>query len=1847
MAEEIYEIFDPKNPKRKIKITVVDGQFPTDAEIDSMFKELYPEKVKPAESKPVAAQPKPSLPVVAPSSSAKPLPLPAFGTGGKTEPAFGIPTGSTLGTFGQLPATQRPSVPEQVLRKQPISELTAMTPKERAEFTGSMPAKERAQRSEQGSIQGYINKWLTGSRPESLAYQKFIDYANASGDVERAKALEGLSDLGKVAFKQRLSELERERDRSLAPLTSMVTPWLLETTMPGTTGRAAADVYRTINELGGGLPSTPLNVANAMLTGARSSATLLSNATVGNLLGRTEGMPGYLPLGFDPRGAMLPPIEAGSSITGGGMTLRRIAADMAQPESLALLAAGGPIARGAGAVLSRAPVALQRAAPYVMGAGFAAPIMKGAIEQGDPGVIATTAAVTLGPMAVMGGASKAISAIRGRALPRGSVGMAAFDALEASLAKPGEAVAKTAEGVVPTEPVVAPTATEPLVPTEAVVATEPVVAPLETPVAPVEPPAITPPVTGEVAPAAGEPGVAGPLTIRGQTQRLGEVEAVDQSLAELWGNGGEKRLSPAERRQNLNAWRARAAAAINTFEDIYASQIEPWIKDWDPSTPVPPGIDTGGDIRVAAAMKQAQLLARAMQEADPTLAQQYRREAFKLGKVVATAGSKAGLELAMTRHFRFGNIDWASDDVAVQVQQAIQGLGIDDDETLRMATAMAESIRKRLSDIHTAQDVKATAAAEAVARKTRTRRAPTEGPGSKISQVKKGGPTDDQFNEALDRIKTAFTAVGITPGSTQQTLPEDLIIVGWYLVNKTGRNFAAWSKQMRETLVGVDISDARLQEVWLNARFREQQSVKRKASDPAIFSEEISKMLGLENATKFFDGIRDPDGTPTILTKLITGEKLNATEQKLVNDVWSQVAPKRAATTPAEPGGAKTPIQVFKEGMAELRNLEQEIARQTKQSEKGTFATVKAQVDKRLAELGKPSTGKRGGAPLEPDAQLYKDRAGRLTAHIKALVKKYGAALDPEDLTRLVDKTVKDFQDSPDRVEAIKAEFTQAITDMSPAQTQREMFETALRRVGKDRAAYILQNLDESIIIKLSKGEPLTPEERRIVGRVYAEAPTPAKPPRVKTTAEEGVRQVTEAGAEERAAAKKAIRELEQEAKGDFRRALDAKFGLNRAQLISDAIADTGIESIINQGERLGPEYVDRLATAIYETSVKPKEPTPPNFAMQQILNAQAKAQATTDLERVSTGEGLTRPKIDTKSFLDVAVREYRDGARDLVNFRNRIKEKYPDLFTDDELNSMFTESAKRYEADVTSLENEKARIAALVAEKLRTNLTAWERFKGFLANYTNIYRFTALGQDLGILIAQGAFMKQVRPATVFSGLPKAVPYSERGGGTIEAAQRIAQFLLGGRVNLRSANVPSSMIQSLFSERKSGEFVGEIKALQNALYGSTSYYDDIGLVLEPLGHGGSLVHSGNISELYRGMEAVEATPLIGTVYKRVGAKKVFDAFQRATAIGLNRMRIAVFESLMEGYRGLPDDQRDVVAGVLAQMANLYTGKAHISPESRAAVSRLFGDVVTAPEFYAGTAQKALLFPPQVRLMKSISAAQASGVQLPKREQLKLAMTWGKELARFGVSIAAMKTMAEYAGFEVNTDYLSDDFLTARIPIGTGGYRKLDISGGLAPYISVMLQFINGAETDISSERPNMPPKLRARERGSILYDWVKGKLTVLPQTGLTIFAPKSWVTDVSKRPTYAEREKGYFAGERRTVGGKSFELVKDGNFNTASLMTIGQQFVPMSILARNFLNATLDYRASGLSAEEQRRALIDLSVGEFSNFFGVPISSPRISPQNRRAFDKFSSGKARTSEEIRARELQVLYGNKR
>jgi DNA (cytosine-5)-methyltransferase 1 len=1104
----------------------------------------------------------------------------------------------------------------------------------------------------------------------------------------------------------------------------------------------------------------------------------------------------------------------------------------------------------------------------------------------------------------------------------------------------------------------------------------------------------------------------------------------------------------------------------------------------------------------------------------------------------------------------------------------------------------------------------------------------------RLSEIPRSGPTQADFNAAVTRLGKLGEKLG---AGFDPSGMSDVVIIGWYILKSAsdaaGRKFSGWSEAIRNVM--PDLSEAKLQELWINIKYQESLARGQRAADPLIFVEELSKLLrGRAQAVQFLDMMRDADGTPSILEKWISGDALTKEEQKRANDAWDQVMPRKKELTPEEKAArAEEPIGKFRSGRDELRALERDLERQRKDEASRTLAEVRKKVDARLDALKDLPAGLTGQKTrrVQVDAARYRENANLLSAHIRKTVKAYASLLPQDEVSALVSKVIDDFKGNFTDLEGAKAAITDGLRGMQPRKTARADFEAELiRRVGKGRAGEILGQLPDDVVEKIATGEKLTDNERLLVGQAYDTTRPVRLEPKPPTAAAQAVSVVAQAGKEARDLARRALAAQ----RGDFENRLREKYGVGRATRILELLAGSNIQRLVDAGESVELSDIESLAQAINKTAPAPRRPDTqiPDRVSQVILVAQERARGDADLLKASKGS-VTQSGIDKKAFIPIAVQEYRNGARSLRSFREGIEKKYPGLFTPDEMDDMFSKASMKYSADITTLSAQKEQIARLVKSRLMEQRSGFEKFTQSILQFNNIFRTLALSADFGILFTQGGFAALSRPGILYAGLPSA--------NAPNKLQKIEMFLTGQKSNRRSASVLSSMLQSWGSERKYGEFDGEALALQEINYGSPTFYRDSGLVLETVGGYDSALSR---AETFTGSEALESMFGFGELYKRFPlGKPMYDRFERATAVGINRLRIGLFENLMMGYKDLPINQRDAVARILAQQVNLMTGRMPMNADMRLAVTKLASQLVTAPEYYAS--QAVMANPPLAMAMNSIRMGKEPDLEgLSKFQRAKLASAMGTEYARAFVSYTALKTVMQAAGYEVDENPLSPEFGSAKIPSLVGGYRPLDLTSGKGQYFSLIAQLIRGKTKDLGQQRGDGTTKYKPMNRFERIGSFISGKATIVPQTAITLGWPlaKTAGNKFGPEPTRLEEMKQWALADRRTASGRVFSF-RDPTDAFAAMFSAN---LPASIFIRSFFDALSSMSNAGANPEQKARAVADWMGAATAGSFGIPVGRPRIKAELRPGINRIRRSPFMPEREKQRAELRAIYTGK-
>jgi len=1152
----------------------------------------------------------------------------------------------------------------------------------------------------------------------------------------------------------------------------------------------------------------------------------------------------------------------------------------------------------------------------------------------------------------------------------------------------------------------------------------------------------------------------------------------------------------------------------------------------------------------------------------------------------------------------------------------------------------------------------------------------------RLWQMNRTGPTEGDYRAARDRVKELLKRASTTMytggpvGEAVEALP-DLVLIGWYLFKnakgRAGRTFDSWYEAMQND-VGP-LSRAQAEETWLSMRYHMAASRgSRIAVQVDTFVDQIAReMKSRQKAMNFLELIRDPDGTPSILDKMIQGIALSDDERMRVESAWTDIMRPKTASAKEKPEGAKRlrdVVDSVREERKRQTQAEREAERAAKDAERGgrssSFEDVIRGLEAILLELPEAPRGLTGQASrvVAPDRIAYAKTLRDFISFVRKSANTFAREMklvddDPlsvaDDLKTATSNAVAAFIDGGKPVDQIKKEYESALRAiLGKDPTQDQLLAAFAEAFGPDRGERVFRSLSYDIRAKLARGEALTPEEEADVAMLYdihlgpkpgpSEVVPPSSPIGMKAAAETvrtaGRRLRADINAEAEELARKTLAES-----GKFSDALERKYGAKRAGLILDkliakSIAEgedisNSIEYRMDSGGKLTTDDLESIVDAIQSTEpvAKPAKPSDP-LTMDYVVNAaQQKASGRRLLDRMQQAilpsAGVQRPlsrREQLEQFLPVAIKEYRDGASSLYRFRQSIETRYPDMFTEDELNTMFVNAAKAYESDMSVLDTEKNRIVQAIRAKKREQNTAWDNFVQNIKDTNNIYRALTLGADFGVLLTQGGLTALTRPGLLYAGLPKA--------GSPSKIQKLERFVTGAVGNRDSASILRSMLQAWGQEAKQAEFDGEAKALQQVRYGSDTYYEDSGLILESTN---PMQTSLNRLEQYQGLESVELAPGLGPAYTTL-AKPIYSRFERATAVGLNRLRISLFETLMEPFVYADADQRDMAAKLTAELVNIMTGRNSQTPEARA---RMIGisQVLTAPEWYASRVSMAAGIPiVKIGLFDLLMNKQYAS--LNRDTKLRVAAMVGGQYARGFVNFMLLKTMFEASGFEVETDPRSSEFGSVRIPTMKGGYRPLDITGGLGEYYSLATRFASG--TEVKYERGKR--KVQPANRGDILLNFLKSKATVVPQEMLTMLAPTRRETDKFSDPNASSAVRDWFASERTTPAGDKFTFTDPSRALFVNFLSS----LPVSITLRSFFRDLARYLPADLTPAEKAKAMVEWLATATVTSVGTPLKGLRPGPKKaeRREAQQIRESKFLTPEEKQRREIELMVRGK-
>lgn len=387
----------------------------------------------------------------------------------------------------------------------------------------------------------------------------------------------------------------------------------------------------------------------------------------------------------------------------------------------------------------------------------------------------------------------------------------------------------------------------------------------------------------------------------------------------------------------------------------------------------------------------------------------------------------------------------------------------------------------------------------------------------------------------------------------------------------------------------------------------------------------IRGLGGADRAENFVDAIRDLDGRPSILYKLVNGETLNADESQLVTQAWNS----NVLRGVRGPAGEQTPYGYF----FEVRKQVQKDATAARKAAESAQRNSLEGVKKRIAGmLDRIVTTQRVSptARMAPDARAVYEAGRSFKRNVQNIVNQYKGFASAADIEAIVTKAGTDFVADPNDADLILDRVRAGLFAAGGVDAQKSAFVRQLRSIPGigGRAQDFFDSLPPLVQEILASGVTLSSSQLDDVAKAY-NAFYEAPPRKVQGAPKSSLEQV-------RTAAKNIRNEAKREAA-----AIKAEADRRERQRIASTTED-----------------IKRRTNASLDDLTKPKAPRTPSQFAPEVEGAQYQAGARALRKHIETVLNRYKGTLDADQADDLvrgAVDAYKNNPAALVDIKGNF----------------------------------------------------------------------------------------------------------------------------------------------------------------------------------------------------------------------------------------------------------------------------------------------------------------------------------------------------------------------------------------------------------------------------------------------------------------------------------------------------------------------------------------------------------------------------------------------------------------
>lgn len=270
----------------------------------------------------------------------------------------------------------------------------------------------------------------------------------------------------------------------------------------------------------------------------------------------------------------------------------------------------------------------------------------------------------------------------------------------------------------------------------------------------------------------------------------------------------------------------------------------------------------------------------------------------------------------------------------------------------------------------------------------------------------------------------------------------------------------------------------------LAARRATQEGQEEEVLERAFAMSLIRGLGGADRAENFVDAIRDIDGRPTILYKLVNGEKLTTQESELVTQTWNSNVLRGVRGA----AGEQTPYGYFHEVRKQVQKDATAARKAAEKAQRNSLDGVKKRVAGMLDNIVRTDRAS-ATAAMGAEARAFYEAGRTFKRNVQNIVKQYNGFASIADIETIVKTAGRDYVADPANAEKILDTVRASLQTAGGVEAQKNAFVRQLRSIPGigNKAQDFFDSLPASVQETLATGATLRSDELLRVAEKYNE----------------------------------------------------------------------------------------------------------------------------------------------------------------------------------------------------------------------------------------------------------------------------------------------------------------------------------------------------------------------------------------------------------------------------------------------------------------------------------------------------------------------------------------------------------------------------------------------------------------------------------------------------------------------------------------------------------------------------------------------------------------------------------------